>query len=385
VRPPPTDASGDHCATAHIPGPSERHLQSISVLGASWLRAVLVGLCGVFGMLGHDGGGPAAVVVVLVAAAIAAMSCAQIRLRTISPTATVAGNLALAAVLGLSQVHLGAQPFSGWIVATASIMSVTCYFEWPDRPGAAHLIAGTTAACYALGCLLAGGGLPVLPAGRMVVQAALSFLGLLVVRRAARLYDAAARRLAQRRSAAAAVRAQRDADLAYMALLHDTASTTFLIVSTGATDDFDWLSTQARRDLEVLTTPWSSDQELDLAELLGTVTSYPGLTVRVDVPRPFAMPPRPALAIYHGVREALSNVREHADDPVAVVTAREHDGRVEVLVADRGRGFEPEEVPHHRRGLSHSIRARMVAAGGEVAIRSAPGQGTTVTWRWSRG
>lgn len=367
------------------PGPYERQLEAAVGRNAPRLRAVVVGLCGVFGLVSYDS--TTTVTLAAVTAAVATLvPCLPGRLRTAAPTTYLLANLLVAALVGLSQLYLGPQPFSGWIVATASIMTVTCFYEWPRRPLAAWGLVAVTVTAYVAGCLLAGAELPLLPAGRMVMQALVSWVGLLMVRRVARLCDELAKRTAERRSVAVAARARRAADRAYLALLHDTASTTFLMVSTRGVDDFDWLPGQARRDLELLTAHSSVvDREVDLAELLNSLTSYPGLDLRLAVRGPLPMPVEQALAIYHGVREALSNVRRHAGDPNPTLTAEHSDGRVIVRVRDHGRGFASDHVSPHRKGLSHSIRGRMAEAGGQATVVSAPGEGTTVCWTWSRG
>ena len=51
---------------------------------------------------------------------------------------------------------------------------------------------------------------------------------------------------------------------------------------------------------------------------------------------------------------------------------------VTVFVRDRGRGFDPDDVPDDRQGIAQSIRARLARFGGSTAIRSAPGQGAEV-------
>lgn len=369
-------------ATASRRGPGERHLDDMSARGALWLRTAITGLCGTFGLGAYRGSDM--VVAVAIGCVLVVLCTVQIGLRVRMPSVAVVANVIFAAGVGGAQLLLGPQPFSGWIVATASVASITCFFEWPDRTVTALLVAGLTITAYATGCVLAGGGLPSLPAGRMVVQALLGFVGLLTIHRVARMYDALSGRLARRRSDAAAARAQEAAERAYLALLHDTASTTFLMISTGATKDVAWLPAQARRDLDVLTTEWSPPREMDLVELLATLTDYPGLDIRSDLRGPLTMPSEPALAIYHGVREALSNTRAHAASRSATVTAHENDGRIEVRVRDRGRGFDHALVPAHRRGLSESIVARMDSAGGHVEIDTAPGRGTTVIWRWAR-
>lgn len=364
-------------------GPCERHLRDAVACYAPLLRAAVTGLCGVFGAAGHHRVDLPLVVAILVVATV--LPCAQSRWHDTAPTAFLVANGVVAVVVGLSQVWLGAQPVGGWLYATVSIMAVTCYPEWPDRPGAGHALAGLTIAAHSAGCLLADGALP---AGfwSLLVQAMLSFAGLLLVRHAARLCDQLVRRAERRRIAAAAARAQRTADRAYLAMLHDTASTTLLMVSTDTSGDFGWLPAAARRDLEVLTshTP-VTDRDVDLASLLGTLTGYPGLTIRADVRGPLTVPPKQAYAIYHGVREALNNVHRHAGDPSPALTGHDRDGQVVVRLSDRGRGFDPDGVPPHRRGLAESIHARMTAAGGVADVRSAPGHGTTVEWTWSRG
>jgi signal transduction histidine kinase len=52
--------------------------------------------------------------------------------------------------------------------------------------------------------------------------------------------------------------------------------------------------------------------------------------------------------------------------------------QVSLFVRDRGRGFDTGAVGEDRRGISESIRARMVRHGGTTEIRSGPGQGTEV-------
>lgn len=362
-------------------GPCERHLQDAVARCAPLLRAAVVGLCGVFGLSGHAAA-PLAVAIVVAATVLA---CAQSRWHTAAPFVFLTASAVLTVVVGLSQVRLGAQPFGGWLYATVSITSVTCYFDWPDRPVAGHVLAGLTIAAHGTGCFLADGLVPLSSAVPLLVQAMLSWAALLLVRHAARLCDRMVRRAQGRRITAAATRAQRSADRAYLAMLHDTASTTLLMVSTDTTGDVDWLPAAARRDLEVLTAfPRVTDEDVDLAGLLASLTAYPGLTVRADLDGPLTVPPTQAYAIYHGVREALSNVHRHAGDPSPVLTGHDRDGRVVVRLSDRGRGFDPGEVPTHRRGLAESIHARMTAAGGAADVRSTPGQGTTVEWTWSR-
>ncbi len=87
--------------------------------------------------------------------------------------------------------------------------------------------------------------------------------------------------------------------------------------------------------------------------------------------------------VFQCVRELLFNVSKHAGVAEAQVELRTVDGsRLEVVVADRGAGFDV--VRAEARGSDggfglFSIRERIDLLGGRVAIESAPGGGTRVT------
>lgn len=84
-----------------------------------------------------------------------------------------------------------------------------------------------------------------------------------------------------------------------------------------------------------------------------------------------------ATALLGAVREALTNVAKHAGVPRAVVRAASSDGKVEVVVRDHGRGFDPNAATD-RFGLAHSVIQRMREVGGDARVWSAPGRGTRV-------
>jgi len=64
-------------------------------------------------------------------------------------------------------------------------------------------------------------------------------------------------------------------------------------------------------------------------------------------------------------------------DEVSVYVEAEEDA-VHVFVRDRGVGFDPEAVPDDRHGLADSVHARVTRHGGNVRLRSTPGEGTEV-------
>jgi PAS domain S-box-containing protein len=113
----------------------------------------------------------------------------------------------------------------------------------------------------------------------------------------------------------------------------------------------------------------------------GLEAAVDSLTGRMPLPTRFDVPDRrwPApieATAYFVIAESLANVAKHADATSArVVVAEADDGAtLRVTVSDDGRGGAQAEDGHGIQGLSD----RVAAAGGELTITSAPGQGTTV-------
>lgn len=84
-------------------------------------------------------------------------------------------------------------------------------------------------------------------------------------------------------------------------------------------------------------------------------------------------------AVYFSCLEAVGNVRKHAPDAAVTVRVRCVGGVLSFAVTDDGPGFAMQTAvgSTDSRGLAN-IAARMAGVGGEVAIESAPGAGTTV-------
>lgn len=91
--------------------------------------------------------------------------------------------------------------------------------------------------------------------------------------------------------------------------------------------------------------------------------------------------PSVELQVLRIVQEALTNVRRHAHAQSATVTFAATDGVLTVTVEDDGQGFDPEQVAPRGGWPQFGLRAmreRAQAAGGELAVESAPGRGTIV-------
>jgi two-component system, NarL family, sensor histidine kinase UhpB len=83
------------------------------------------------------------------------------------------------------------------------------------------------------------------------------------------------------------------------------------------------------------------------------------------------------LVVYRVAQEALSNAARHSDaDRISVLLRRREDGGVTLEVEDDGCGFAFDESEG---GLGiGGMRERALLIGGELAIESRPGRGTTV-------
>ena len=86
-----------------------------------------------------------------------------------------------------------------------------------------------------------------------------------------------------------------------------------------------------------------------------------------------------ATALVAAAREALLNSVRHAPGTPVSLFAEVGDGRVSAYIRDRGPGFDLDDIPDDRRGVTDSIVARMVRHGGHAAVRTAPGGGCEVS------
>jgi signal transduction histidine kinase len=81
-------------------------------------------------------------------------------------------------------------------------------------------------------------------------------------------------------------------------------------------------------------------------------------------------------AVYFTCLEALNNVAKYSGATAATVSLDQANGTLTFSVADDGVGFDPGQVEHGT-GLQ-GMADRLDAIGGDVRVRSAPGEGTMV-------
>lgn len=118
--------------------------------------------------------------------------------------------------------------------------------------------------------------------------------------------------------------------------------------------------------------------ETAVGDLLGELSTA-GLATAFSLEVSAPLSHESATLAYRVVREALRNVARHAAARSVDVRVWSHEGRLRVVVADDGAGFDPDRVATPRGHLGLQVLRDTVAdAGGRVEVWSVPGGGTTV-------
>jgi signal transduction histidine kinase len=115
-----------------------------------------------------------------------------------------------------------------------------------------------------------------------------------------------------------------------------------------------------------------------IADAVRAVALRSAVPTTVDVGILAEYPPEIATAVYFCCVEALQNVAKHAPGAASArIVIGERDSMLRFSVTDDGPGFRKDEA---RLGAGMiNMRDRMAAVGGELKIRSAPGQGTSIS------
>ncbi|MEU6037061.1 sensor histidine kinase [Actinomadura sp. NPDC047616] len=126
-----------------------------------------------------------------------------------------------------------------------------------------------------------------------------------------------------------------------------------------------------------------------VAEALRRLTATFGEETRVDAtyriegePRPLS--PAADVVLLRAAQEALANVRRHACARAVTVRLAFDEAAARLTVTDDGVGFDPDHVVQPDLGTGEhfglaGLHRRAETLGGTVSIRSAPGEGTTLT------
>lgn len=183
-----------------------------------------------------------------------------------------------------------------------------------------------------------------------------------------------------RRADAERHRAEARADMA--AHLHDSVLQTLALIQRQA-DDSAAVAQLARRQERELRT-WLYGETTRAASLRSALQE-----MALDVEGRFAVDVELVCvgdatvddrveALILATGEAVTNAAKHSGADRIDVYAEADDAGIEVFVRDRGKGFDPDDVPEGRMGVRESIRARMERYGGNATIRSELGEGTNV-------
>jgi PAS domain S-box-containing protein len=108
------------------------------------------------------------------------------------------------------------------------------------------------------------------------------------------------------------------------------------------------------------------------------------LEIRLDdtMEGPDALPGEVALCAYRVLQESLNNVRRHAEArEVNIALAGSIDEGLLLSIYDDGKGFAPQDEDAEGRYGIAGMRERAALVGGELQIRSVPGEGTRVVFR----
>ena len=145
---------------------------------------------------------------------------------------------------------------------------------------------------------------------------------------------------------------------------------------------------EARNVVSALAPQSLSDNGLvqALGRIVETMGQETGIHAELRVEgEPLHLPTATEVALLRTAQGALANVRSHSAASRVVVTLSGLEDRVLLEVVDDGKGFDPPAVAERAGAYSHggyglpSTRARLRELGGDLAIESAPGEGTALS------
>lgn len=123
----------------------------------------------------------------------------------------------------------------------------------------------------------------------------------------------------------------------------------------------------------------TSSGSADLAALLRSeaalVEAQHGFQVALAIPPRLELAEPAARELAAVAREALHNALKHSGAAGARLSVRADGRELLLVVADKGRGFDPEGTPAAGHGL-RGMRERVIALGGTLTITAAEGEGT---------
>lgn len=141
--------------------------------------------------------------------------------------------------------------------------------------------------------------------------------------------------------------------------------------------------TQVRMALTGLQDDSSAGEEFvqELQACVETFQEQSGVAVALTIASPenFKLSPLNQKQALHIIREALTNIRRHAQATQVQLAVTALNGLIQFVIRDDGIGFDPSQTP----GTNHLgltiMQTRAERSHGSLTLVSAPGQGTTIT------
>lgn len=256
----------------------------------------------------------------------------------------------------------------------------------------APLVAHWTTVLALLAGVVLGGvaiwlAMRLLPSGVGEVTRTLAILGLVLVG----LLAAAAPWLIRVRRELHRSREERlltDAHADMAAHLHDSVLQTLALIQRQASDPKAVARLARSQERELRTWLYGEPRSSETLKAALTATAAEveddhGVDVELVVVGDAPM--TPALdALVRAAGEAVVNAAKHAGVSLVDVYAEVLDTKIEVFIRDRGKGFDPANVPADRQGLTSSVTGRMERHGGSATIRSRENEGTEVRLEMGR-
>jgi signal transduction histidine kinase len=111
---------------------------------------------------------------------------------------------------------------------------------------------------------------------------------------------------------------------------------------------------------------------------------YPEFEVTLSQTNDSELPELVSEALTEAALQAVDNSTKHGGGASKrTVSLQGHGNGLKLVVSDNGKGFRPSKIPKDRLGIRVSISGRVKSVGGQVFIRSEPGNGTDVVLEWS--
>jgi signal transduction histidine kinase len=138
-------------------------------------------------------------------------------------------------------------------------------------------------------------------------------------------------------------------------------------------------SQQVRNTLGDLNISLTADIDSLLLEQVNKLKNRSNVEVKFNsVGRPHILPQPTKRQIYYICSEALSNILRHADASLVIVDTSWLEDKLEVIISDNGRGFDPQLRNQDAHFGLHIMHERAEDIKADLKVESSPGMGTKI-------